>query len=169
MHRNLIHFGLAPSLLLHGCNAAQWLVFLLALVANAFSKGANYGEEKYVTKSASNSANRGHFNLVYYHTRPCAYQRCQGSAYKVCETHRLRSSDRNAQVKVNTHCHIAFCSYQRITSRWHNHSDGNRWFHQISSILDINCRINSQLWNENRYIFHHVNEYTLCILNKHVW
>ena len=60
-----------------------------------------------------------------------------------------------------------------MTSQWCNHSDHccNHSAHFITIVsssfinpLDKNCKINSQLSNETRHIFHHINEYTFCIL-----
>ena len=72
------------------------------------------------------------------------------------------------------------CLSQCMTSQWYNHSDhccnhsdhlitiGHQQQPIVSSSfinpLDTNCKINSQLSNETRHIFHHINEYTFCIL-----
>ena len=79
---------------------------------------------------------------------------------------------------------IQLCLSQCMTSQWCNHSDhccnhsdcfitiGHQQWPIVSSSfinpLDKNYKINSQLSNETRHIFNHINEYTFCILNWHV-
>ena len=91
-----------------------------------------------------------------------------------------RSSDRNAQ--VNGHYDTAlFISMGDTTMmqplRPFVATTANTWKQMgtnskiVSSsfinLYDTNCRINFQIWNENWYIFNRLNEYTLCISNKH--